>query len=81
MGRPKPPKPMRVGVNATGSYTGVALVESLQKAGHTVVAFTEPGQEGTVPASVSDTYVMEPFTPDFVSTVLAVREPYVLHDP
>jgi len=65
---------MRVAVNDCGSYTGVVLVEALQKAGHTVVALTEAGQESTVPACVSDTYVMEPFTPGFVSTVLAVRD-------
>ena len=69
MGRPKPVKPMRVACNATASYCGRSLVEALQKVGHTVVAFAEPGEE--VPMNV-DSYVMEPFTDGFVTKILEV---------
>lgn len=72
MPRPKPPKPMRVALNACGSYAGEALVEALVAQGHTVVALVEPEEEAKVPEAVGDKFTMEEFSPTFVKTVLAV---------
>lgn len=71
-GRPKPPPPMRVLVNDTGSYAGQSIVETLQAQGHTVVAIVGESDDGPVPEAVTEKLKMRPFTTAFNETVLSV---------